>query len=90
MRLALHFMFKLVFILLWCRNTYAIQMSDKAENNTLTIAFAFSWTGVWPAGRTIGGAFVVGLDEVHRRNLLPGYALEWKFRDSSCLSLIHI
>ncbi len=62
----------------------------KYKNNTLTIAFTFSWTGVWPAGRTIGGAFVVGLEEVRRRNILPGYNIQWQFRDSACSAMVGI
>ena len=35
-------------------------------------------------GPLIGSAFLVGLEEVKRRRLLPGYEIEWVLRDSWC------
>ncbi len=60
------------------------QVSGQAVNDTLTIAFIFAWSGSWPAALTMGGAFLVGLEEVQRRNLLPGYNIEWEFGDDGC------
>ncbi len=62
----------------------ARHVSGQVVNNTLTIAFTFPWSGAWPAGPSIGGAFIVGLEEVRRRNLLPGYDIQWVLKDSAC------
>ncbi len=37
-------------------------------------------------GYSIGSAFVVGLEEVEKRQLLPGYKIEWVLRDTWCRS----
>ncbi len=59
-------------------------VSGEAVNNTLTIAYIMPWSGSWSIGPRIGGAFILGLEEVRKRNLLPGYNIEWEFRDSAC------
>ena len=58
-------------------------ISGGAANGTFTIAYAYPWSGAWPVGPTIGAAFLVGLNEVKRRNILPGYEMEWFVRDTA-------
>ena len=57
------------------------------ENNTdrlsLKIGFLISWTGAYPLGERTGSAGPLAVDEVKRRNLLPGYNIEWTWRDTS-------
>ena len=39
------------------------------------------------SGPQIGSAIILGIEEVQRRNILPGYSIEWVWRDSWCNSL---
>ncbi len=74
-------------LVLWCTSMVEVSLRDvsgRAVNNTLTIGFTFPWSGAWPAGPIIGGAFLVGIQEVKNRNLLPGFNINWEFRDTGC------
>ena len=48
-----------------CRNINGV-----AVNNTLTIAYLWPWTHIWPVGPTTGSAIVLGLREVETRKVL--------------------
>lgn len=53
-------------------------------NRTLTLGYLLSWSHEWPAGPYIGSAIVVAIQEVHRRQLLPGYEINWILKDTWC------
>ncbi len=53
-------------------------------NNTFTLGYSIPWERGWHIGGIIGSAIVLGIREVHRRQLLPGYEIEWIWRDSHC------
>ncbi len=55
-----------------------------AVNNTLTLGFSLPWEHGWTVGPGAGAGIIVGIEEVHRRQLLPGYDIEWVFRDDHC------
>ena len=45
----------------------------EGDDRTLTVGYAISWSHDWVAGPNMGSAFVVALDEIERRQLLPGF-----------------
>ncbi len=55
-----------------------------AVNNTLTLAYLVSWTEGLTIGQQVGSAIILGIDEVYRRGLLPGYHIEWILGDDHC------
>ena len=55
-----------------------------AVNNTLTLAYSIPWERGWVIGPLLGSAIIPGIEEVHRRQLLPGYDIEWVWADSYC------
>ena len=57
----------------------------KFDNKTLTLGYLIPWTKDWEVGPTMGAAILLGLREIERQQLLPGYKV------SKCpLSLIFI
>ncbi len=64
--------------------TRAALANEKADNNTLTIGLSIPWEQGWKLGGLIGSAFVLGIREVEKRQLLPGYEIKWIWRDSYC------
>ena len=78
-------------VLLWLclrlDGTTAGNVQGVAVNNTLTIAYSIPWSHDWAVGPVMGSAIVVGLEEVRRRQLLPGFDIEWVWRDSYCKPL---
>ncbi len=62
----------------------ASNIQGQAANNTFTLAYTLSWNQEWLVGRQIGSAIILGIEEVYRRNILPGYQIEWTWRDSYC------
>ena len=57
-----------------------------AVNNTLTLGYLVSWSPDWMIGRISASAITLGIREVGRRGLLPGYNIEWILRDTQCSS----
>ncbi len=55
-----------------------------AINMTLTLGFSIPWERGWTVGGTIGSAIVLGIKEVEKRQLLPGYDVEWVWGDTYC------
>ncbi len=55
-----------------------------AVNKTLTMALSIPWIQGWPVGIRSGSAIIVDIEEVERRQLLPGYHIDWIWRDSQC------
>ena len=59
-------------------------INDVVVNNTLTIGYLWPWTHAWPVGPYSASALVVALTEIERRQLLPGFNIEWIMEDSWC------
>ncbi len=59
-------------------------IQGKALNGTLTLAYTLSWNQEWLVGQSIGSAIIIGIEEVYRRQILPGYDIDWVWRDSYC------
>ncbi len=58
---------------------------DIVSNETLTVGFLIPWEqGSWRVGPFLGSAVVLGIQEVQRRQLLPGYEIDWVMRDDYC------
>ena len=77
-------MFKEILIL-WVFIIHGITHVDSlADNNTLTLGCSIPWIRGWLIGGQIGSAVSIAIEEVHRRQLLPGYEIEWIWRDSYC------
>ncbi len=64
--------------------TMAGNVQGVAVNNTLTLGYLVPWTQGTSFGPTMGSAIIVGLQEVERRRLLPGYTIEWMLQDDWC------
>ena len=54
------------------------------RNNTFTLGYTISWNKGWRIGPQIGSAIILGINEVHTRQLLPGYSIEWVLADPQC------
>ncbi len=59
-------------------------IQGSVTNRTLTLGYSMPWRQGWTVGQRIGSAIIVGIREVKRRQLLPGYEIEWIWRDSYC------
>lgn len=59
-------------------------VEEDPTSKSLTLAYSIPWTGVIDLGGSFASAINIGLKEVHRRQLLPGYKIHWVMRDSSC------
>ena len=53
-------------------------------NNTLTLGYLLPWVKGWFIGPLVGSAIILGIDEVHKRQLLPGYNINWVMKDTFC------
>ena len=71
-------------VLLQWHPARAGNVQGQALNKTFTLAYTLSWNQEWLVGRQIGSAIMLGIEEVYRRNLLPGYEIKWTWRDSYC------
>ena len=60
------------------------QCLNKTTNSTLNLGMLIPWTQEWDLGPTMGAGAVLGVEEVKRRGLLPGYEIEWIWRDTYC------
>ena len=65
----------------FCRLTHC---DNKTEQSTLNLGILIPWTQEWDLGPTMGSGAVLGVEEVKRRGLLPGYDIEWIWRDTYC------
>ena len=55
-----------------------------AVNDTLNLAFLAPWSHDWVLAPGAASGFSLALEEVNNRQILPGYTIEWKFRDTYC------
>ncbi len=51
---------------------------------TLMIGHAVPMTGIWAVGPLMAAAIVPSIKEVERRQLLPGYHIDWVLGDTAC------
>ena len=56
------------------------------NNDTLMIGYVLPSIG-WPVGPTIGSAIILAIEELDRRQILPGYKVDWIMRDDHCEQL---
>ena len=63
---------------------YGASIPGVALNNTLTIGYIIPWSHDWPIGPSTGSAISLGIKEVERRGLLPGYQIDWVIEDTYC------
>ncbi len=54
------------------------------ETDILTLGFLSPWEKGHLLAQTAGSGIVVGIQEVGQRQILPGYTIEWVFRDDYC------
>ena len=47
-------------------------------DGTLHVAMSSPWTGPYTAGRELSCGFIVGLETVKERQLLPGYEVKYQ------------
>ncbi len=66
---------------------YCGNIQGVATNQTLTLGYAMPWQAGWQFGVGVGSAIVLGIREVEKRQLLPGYKIEWVLMDDWCWSL---
>ena len=75
-----------VFLATLCGTVHGGNVQGVAVNNTLTLGYLVPWAEdhEWEIGPYVGSAIILGIEEVHRRQLLPGYDIEWILRDDYC------
>ena len=71
-------------IILTPLQVFCANIQGTAQNNTFTLGLTLSWISGWEIGYSIGPGIILGIEEVHRRQILPGYDIEWIWRDSQC------
>ena len=54
------------------------------DNKTLNLGVLIPWTQEWDLGQAMGSGVIVGLEEVEKRDLLPGYDIKWRWNDTYC------
>ncbi len=57
--------------------------TDSFPNGKLTLGYLVPWQG-WPVGPSVGSAIILGINEIEKRQLLPGYEIEWLLRNDAC------
>ena len=62
-------------------------VSGHAVNGTLTLGYLLPWSHDWSLGVSTAPAITIAIREVDRRELLPGYRIEWVIRDTWCAVL---
>ncbi len=62
----------------------ARNIQGQAVNNTLTLGFMSPWQQGWFIGSKVGSGIILGIEEVYARQILPGYDIDWVFRDDYC------
>ena len=65
--------------------TFAGNVQGEAVNNTLWLGYSIPWISQWPIGVQVGSAIILGIEEVYRRQILPGYRIDFVWRDSGCI-----
>ncbi len=79
---------QLILILIWlCTQSPLGQCDNLPEepgNKKLTLGYSLPWSHGWNVGTLFASAIVLGIREVHKRQLLPGYEIEWIKRNSYC------
>ncbi len=55
-----------------------------AAAKILNMGVLLPWTNDWELGPYMGSGVVVGIQEVYKRQLLPGYEIAWDWRDTYC------
>ena len=71
-------------VLVYSKYVWGGNVQGEAVNKTLNVAFSIPWTQGWTVGSRAGAAIIVGIEEIKRRQILPGYEIEWVWRDSLC------
>lgn len=54
------------------------------SNKTLHLMFPISFTGGLTLGQSVASALLLGIREVKNRGILPGYDIDFVFRDTAC------
>jgi atrial natriuretic peptide receptor A len=54
------------------------------EPITLNMGVLIPWSEEWNLGPYMGAGVVVGIQEIYKRQLLPGYVIDWNWRDTFC------
>ena len=59
---------------------------SKPDNHTLNVALLIPFTEYWELGDKAASAIIPAMEEIERRQLLPGYQVNWVIRDTGCVS----
>ncbi len=68
----------------FCHLAHCKHRPENGGNKTLTLGYSLPWSRGWNVGTMLAPAIVLGIREVHKRQLLLGYEIEWMKRDSYC------
>ncbi len=77
-------LFQLGLLLLFIGLASGGNIQGVAVNNTLTLGYLVYWDQGWRRGPVIASAIILAKQEIIRRQLLPGYQIEWVLRDDKC------
>ena len=76
---------KVVLLLLLCVSTcHAASMPEEPGNLTLTIGLLGSFSWHWYLGTQDASAIIPAIQDIHEYQLLPGYNIEWTWRENDC------
>ena len=71
-------------ILGFMMNSASSEQNISSTRKSLTVGYTIPWMSGWPVGQEFGSSFVLGLEEVSRRQILPDYNIDWIWRDTLC------
>lgn len=57
------------------------------QSNVLTLAYLIPYTHGYPIGYAVASTVIVSIEEIKKRQLLPGYEVHYIWRDSWCQPL---
>lgn len=58
--------------------------SHTIHSKEIRLGAMIPWTGTWPGGPRMASAIIIAIDEVKKRNILPGYNITYLWRDTKC------
>ena len=58
--------------------------SKDSSPKVMNLACLIPYTKTWPLGNVVAAGIIVGIKEVYKRNILPGYDVEFIWADSWC------
>ena len=73
------------FIVGQCQNNLSnFSGIEPTKRATIIMAYLLPWTGPWPTGSSMGPAILPALDNVRKKEFIPGFEIEMHWADTKC------